>query len=328
MKRIKFVFVVLLSLIVVSCDILDTGRSKKKDYSLQTLDPSNITSTSAVLYASVNVDNLPDKYQLGFFISTNVGPSQYNGTKVLVSDIGNNNTFSALAIDLEGSKTYYYCAFVLVGSSYVFSEEKQLITKPFKFGAVDLGLSVKWANANIGVDTPEGAGDYYAWGEIEPKDGSYSWSTYKYCNGGRNNLTKYNTKANFGYVDNKTVLDDEDDVAHVKLGGSWRMPTWEEMLELMATKGNPAYNWTWKTINDVSGWNISFLGNGNSIFFPSVGNIYNDNHNTSHGHYWSSLLSKEDPDCAWSIEWDKTGVNTGGLADRFIGQSVRAVSEE
>lgn len=98
--------------------------------------------------------------------------------------------------------------------------------------AVDLGLSVKWASFNLGANSPEETGDYFAWGETRPKE-DYSWATYKWCNGSETALTKYNTKHEFGPVDNKTILDPEDDAAHVLLGGKWRMPTNPELKELM-----------------------------------------------------------------------------------------------
>ncbi len=98
--------------------------------------------------------------------------------------------------------------------------------------AVDLGLSVKWASFNLGAGNPEGAGDYFAWGEIQPKE-DYTWATYKWCEGGEKTLTKYNTNSEYGFVDKKKKLDPEDDAAHVLLGGTWRIPTHLELEELM-----------------------------------------------------------------------------------------------
>ena len=95
---------------------------------------------------------------------------------------------------------------------------------------VDLGLSVKWATCNVGATTPEGYGDYFAWGETKPKD-YYAWSTYKYCDSSSLTLTKYCSKSYYGkdsFSDNKTILDSEDDAATVNWGGAWRMPTKEE----------------------------------------------------------------------------------------------------
>ena len=101
--------------------------------------------------------------------------------------------------------------------------------------AVDLGLSVKWANINVGAESPEDYGNYYAWGETSTKE-TYNWSTYFDTNDGGNTFTKYNNEGG------KTVLDPEDDAAHVNWGGSWRMPTQAEWWELIN-----CCTWTWTT---------------------------------------------------------------------------------
>ncbi|MBO7269682.1 MAG: InlB B-repeat-containing protein, partial [Bacteroidales bacterium] len=110
---------------------------------------------------------------------------------------------------------------------------------------VDLGLpsGLKWATCNVGANTPEGYGDYFAWGETSPKN-DYSWSTYKYCKGSKNTLTKYNTDSNYGTVDNKITLDLSDDAARANWGGKWRMPTKAEQDELINN-----CTWTWTTQN-------------------------------------------------------------------------------
>ena len=86
------------------------------------------------------------------------------------------------------------------------------------YGYVDLGLSVKWATCNVGANNPEDYGDYFAWGETTTKD-TYNWSTYKYCNGDYDLLTKYCNKSSYGnngFTDNKTQLELSDDAASVK----------------------------------------------------------------------------------------------------------------
>ena len=191
------------------------------------------------------------------------------------------------------------------------------------FGAVDLGLSVKWATCNIGASTPEEYGDYYAWGETETKEDS-SWETYKY--GDSDALTKYCTNSDHGTVDNKTVLEPEDDVAHVKLGGSWRMPTdaeWEELLE----------NCTWTKTTNYNGTGVEgrivTATNGKSIFLPAAG--YGgtgptiDYWNPS-GHYWSSTIT-DAPHIAWSLYFDSAGHLYGDTFARTWLFSVRPVCE-
>lgn len=86
---------------------------------------------------------------------------------------------------------------------------------------VDLGLpsGLKWTTCNVGVDSPEEYGDYFAWGETTPKT-TCDWGTYKWCNGSETTMIKYCTDSDYGTVDNKTILDPEDDAATVNMGGS------------------------------------------------------------------------------------------------------------
>jgi hypothetical protein len=165
---------------------------------------------------------------------------------------------------------------------------------------VDLGLpsGLKWATCNVGATTPEDYGDYFAWGEVEPKE-YYDWSTYKYGTG-YNQLTKYCTQSSYGkdgFTDNKTVLDPEDDAATVNWGGSWRMPTTAEQDEL---RNN--CTWTWTTQNGVNGYKV--VGpNGNSIFLPAAGYMYEGALYVagSSGYYRSSSLATYNPDYAYYV---------------------------
>ena len=187
------------------------------------------------------------------------------------------------------------------------------------YEAVDLGLSVKWATFNVGATKPEEYGGYYAWGETEEKD-TYNWSTYKWCNGSYYTQTKYCTDSYYGTVDNKTVLDPEDDVAHVKWGGSWRMPTKAEQDELRTN-----CTWTWTTQNGVKGYKVTGT-NGNSIFLPAAGNRYGAYlyDSGSYGRYWSSSLDVGSSYNAYYLYFD-SGHYGWGSNNRYIGQSVRPV---
>ena len=191
-------------------------------------------------------------------------------------------------------------------------------------GAVDLGLSVYWATCNLGAAKPEDYGDYYAWGETEPKE-DYSWSNYKFGTSSSGQIFKYNTINSYGSIDNKTVLEPEDDVAHVKLGGKWRMPTDAEWTELR-TK----CTWTWVTNYNGSGINGRLVEatNGNSIFLPAAGYRYDTGRDKagSRGYYWSSSLSTGFPDDAWRVSFDSDYVYRDEF-DRYFGLSVRPVSE-
>ncbi|MBQ0102709.1 MAG: Ig-like domain-containing protein [Prevotellaceae bacterium] len=186
---------------------------------------------------------------------------------------------------------------------------------------VDLGLSVKWATCNVGAVSPEDYGDYFAWGETEPKD-YYDWSTYKWCNGSNNTLTKYCTSPSYGTVDNKTVLDPEDDAAHVNWGGDWRMPTPAEQEELINN-----CTWKWTTQNGVKGYTVTSNINGNSIFLPAAGYCLGGDVRGQgyYGYYWSS--TSDGSIIAYGLH-----VNSGsqyvGYDSRKLGYSVRAVCQD
>ena len=188
--------------------------------------------------------------------------------------------------------------------------------------AIDLGLSVKWASCNVGANSPEEYGDYFAWGEVTPKH-SYDWSTYKYCAGSSSTMTKYCTRSSSGkdgFTDNKTVLDPEDDVATAHWGGAWRMPTIAEQDEL---EDNCA--WTWTIQNGVNGYKV--VGpNGNSIFLPAAGHMLGGSLDRagSYGYYWSSSLCTDYPDYACRVYF-YSGYVGWSFSYRGYGQSVRPV---
>lgn len=188
---------------------------------------------------------------------------------------------------------------------------------------VDLGLpsGLKWATCNVGATTPEEYGDYFAWGEVEPKE-TYSWSNYKY---GTNydQLTKYCNNSSYGkdgFTDTKTVLDPEDDAAIANWGGAWRMPTKAEQQELIND-----CKWTWTTQNGVNGYNVTGP-NGNSIFLPAAGYMHEGMlyRAGSDGLYWSSSLSKDSQGFAADVDFDSDFVDWSGYP-LFHGLSVRPV---
>ncbi len=192
--------------------------------------------------------------------------------------------------------------------------------------AVDLGLSVKWATCNVGASSPEEYGDYFAWGETEPKS-NYDWSTYKWCNGSENTLTKYCSNSSYGnngFTDNKTVLDLEDDAARVNWGGSWRMPTEAEWTEL---RNNCTRTWT--TQNGVNGYRVTSNKAGytdRSIFLPSAGYKFGTSLSNvgSSGNSWSSSVGTLYPNNAWEVNF-YSGSISSFYSSRCYGFSVRPV---
>ena len=192
---------------------------------------------------------------------------------------------------------------------------------------VDLGLSVKWATCNVGAANPEEVGGFFAWGETETKS-DYSYSTYKFSSSGsKGSYTKYSNN------DNKTVLDPEDDVAHVKWGSNWRMPTWEEMQELIRE-----CTWTWTEVKGIEGFRFTSKKAGyedRSIFLPV--NQYSDEAAIAegmypaYGAYWSSTLCylpsgfmSEDRDHAWGFLFCRD-YPLGNGSYRNEGRSIRPV---
>ena len=192
---------------------------------------------------------------------------------------------------------------------------------------VDLGLpsGTKWATYNVGADSPEDYGDYFAWAETEPKS-YYEWSTYKWCNGSYDTMTKYCTSSSDGTVDNTTTLDLSDDAAYVNWGSSWRMPTEAEQNELR----NTSYTtWILTTQNGVKGYKVTSKINGNSIFLPAAGyRSYSDLLDTgSSGRYWSCSLSTSNSYYANYLYFDSYNVD-GDYGSRGYGRSVRPVLRE
>lgn len=197
---------------------------------------------------------------------------------------------------------------------------------------VDLGLpsGLLWATCNLGATTPEGYGDYYAWGETTTKE-VYNWSTYKYCtadaDGDLQTLTKYNTSSTYGTPDNLTTLEAMDDVATQKLGSGARMPTAAEWRELIA---NTTAEWT--QVNGVAGRKFTAL-NGKSLFLPAAGCRYGSGFVAagSYGFYWSSSLLasllESDPNSAWYFRFHE-GAQSMRYDNRYGGLSVRAVRSQ
>ena len=222
---------------------------------------------------------------------------------------------------IEKSKTP-----VSVNATYsiTVNENINLVAKFYrKPVAVDLGLSVKWASFNVGATSPDEYGDYYAWGETEEKS-VYEWHTYKWCNGSYDTITKYCSNESYGAVDNKTVLELEDDVAHIKWGGNWRIPTTEEQKELLQE-----CDWQWMFLNTTYGCKVTGP-NGNSIFLPAAG--YRIGASIllpgDLSYYWSSSLYEGDYSYGAYVVFFGFDKKYGRSAyGRYYGNSIRPVCE-
>lgn len=148
---------------------------------------------------------------------------------------------------------------------------------------VDLGLRVNWATKNIGANEPSDIGSYFMWGMVE-EDATCSWSTYHLGNN-QNDITKYNDE------DGRTVLVREDDAANKLLGDSWRIPTTDQINELIT-----GCNWTWSTMGGTSGYKVSSKTDATKyIFLPVTGGKAGTAVGEAEkGYYWTKNLVMDD----------------------------------
>ena len=209
-------------------------------------------------------------------------------------------------------KKLFYLAISVMACLFTACEPNNLNVRN-EYESVDLGLSVKWATCNVGANTPEDYGNYYAWGETSTKT-EYRWSTYQYGDG--ENFTKY------GMYDERTILDISDDAAYMNWGGSWRMPTYLEWEEL---RNNCA--WTWYNSNGVRGFKVT-ASNGNSIFLPATGEYDGSSPDGvgSEGGYWSCSRASFNEYTAHAVVFRGGGV-LKGKRWYYTGLSVRPVCQ-
>jgi hypothetical protein len=194
---------------------------------------------------------------------------------------------------------------------------------------VDLGLpsGTLWATCNVGAESPEDYGDYFAWGETKPKE-DYDWFTYEYCEGFFNTLTKYCLQSDYGYRgfrDGKPELFPEDDAATENWGSEWQMPYQEQFEELI----NNSYTTTeWTKQNGIYGCKITSKTNGKTIFLPAAGYWEGTSlgYVGSGGYYWSRTLDSYSYG-ALRLYFDSSDIETNGRL-RCVGQSVRPVRKQ
>lgn len=183
---------------------------------------------------------------------------------------------------------------------------------------VDMGLpsGTLWATRNIGANSPEESGDYFAWGETEPKE-EYYMSNYKWYDYDNELYTKYCTDSGYGMIDDKE-LEPRDDAAWANWGPSWRMPSLEQLREL-----KEKCSWEWIERNGTSGYLVTGP-NGNTIFLPAAGEASFPNAE-GEGYYWSRTLGpSSDPSKAFSLSFNSLWI-LPEQARRSVGYPVRAV---
>ncbi len=332
------------TLMLMTAAVLAAGCNKKNndsDVRVTTYKPQDVTQTSAVCGGDVIVTQGLSLSELGVCWSTSSNPTAEDSH---LSTSNWSEPYVCSITGLEPGTKYHVRAYALRGLEYYYGDDKSFTTEGNSGGGggnggsgngtynghayVDLGLpsGTLWATCNVGATTPEGYGDYFAWGETQPK-GYYDWSTYQYCNGTSTTLTKYCSNSYCGYngfTDNLTTLLPEDDAATANWGGGWRMPTKAEFEELY-------YNTTVAHTqqNGVNGILLT-ADNGNSLFLPAAGRrdgstLYVLDH---YGYYLSSSLNSTDPFplFAWGLYFNVFGSGGGECSHtRYRGSSVRAV---
>ena len=295
---------------------------------LEILEATCVEDTCATLNARLDlIDVLFEDIAYGFLWGTDESTLDHD----CICPETTTDTIQAVLTGLSCQTQYWYRAYVTLDGQTLDGEVRTFTTKPYTAvagEAIDLGLSVKWSSMNLGATSPEGYGDYFAWGENILKD-LYSWETYQWCDGSYEKLTKYNYDTNYGTVDDKSELKDydyEDDVARQALGGQWRIPTYAEWTELVN-----GCTWTWTTQNGVNGRLVTSNANGNSILLPAADCL--EEHGLANvgcfGCYWSSSINTNNlfgPDnarCVWTSPDYVKLTNTF----RYYGMSIRPVSE-
>ena len=290
---------------------------------------SEITANSARCAGEVTNDGGTEVTERGICWSTNVNPTINNSHSSAGTGTG---TFFAMMSGLSANTTYHVRVYATNEAGTVYGLDKEFTT--IEGGGngeheyVDLSLpsGLLWATCNVGANSPEEYGDYFAWGETTPKM-TYSWSAYEYCNGGDdwNTLTKYCNDSYYGYnnfTDNLTTLLFEDDAAKANWGDEWRIPAEEEWHELL---NNTTVRWTQQ--NGVNGM-LFTASNGNTLFLPAAGCHWAAGLDGagSRGYYWSSSLSTAPPLLAWTLDFSRMQwlVLDG---TRCSGRSVRPVRE-
>lgn len=187
-----------------------------------------------------------------------------------------------------------------------------------------MGLSVRWADCNVGASASDDSGNYYAWGETTTK-ASYNRQTYKFYSNSTWVL-KYCTMSDYGNVDNKLVLDSQNDAASANWGELWSTPTKEQWEELA---NSSKCTWEWMTTMRVPGYRVTSKITGNSIFIPTTGYLTPAGYQHGEmGLYWTSSLYpniwKKSYGAAYRFDMRQTSFATGSDS-RHNGRAIRAV---
>ena len=273
----------------------------KEGAKVTTKDVTGITETTAICGGEVTDDGGAEVTAKGVCWSTNENPTIADSHTMNGSGLG---SFTSNITGLGTGNTYYVRAYATTmdGTSYG-------IQKSFTTGnvheCVDLGLpsGLKWATCNVGASTPFGYGNYYAWGEIEPKE-SYDEET----------------SVTWGQEMEDISGNPQYDVARANWGEGWRMPTREEFEELIEE-----CEWEWTNEGGNDGYRVTGP-NGNSIFLPDASYFsWTGLHLFGGGYYWSSTPDESGTQSAYNLRFSSDSYTTTSGYYRYFGLSVRPV---
>lgn len=277
---------------------------------------TDITTESAKCGGEVRCYYDDDIYERGICWSTSSQPDVND--QCATSGVGS-GSFTCEMTGLEDNTTYYVRAYAKMYDYVVYGEQRSFKTEeddeicdPDGYiaghGYVDLGLpsGLKWATCNVGASSPEDYGDYFAWGETSPK-------------------AEYTLENSVTYGEQMSDISGnaQYDAATANWGGSWRMPTKEQMEELVEH-----CEWEWTQVNGVNGAKV--IGpNGSCIFLPAAGDrggssLYDAG---TVGYYWSSTpLDNNNDYRAYYLRFSY-GYEYVYYIRRYFGQSVRPITE-
>lgn len=195
---------------------------------------------------------------------------------------------------------------------------------------VDLGLpsGLKWAKCNLGAETETDYGNYYMWGSTEPSTAEEcNWANTPFNNGSDSYNEEYFTTHKSEWLDDKDNLKPEFDAAYKATDGAARMPTQDDIQELI---DNTFHEWVENFNNsNVNGMKFtSKTDESNHIFIPAAGGCYggSDGSVGDNGYVWSSSLNASGPHDAWGLYFYSDGCNVNGLY-RYGGRSIRPVTD-
>lgn len=284
---------------------------------------SEVTRKSAVISASVQTETADSREPVNIGIAWSASRAaicadgDFESSKVSVKEV-HNGLYSVTLSDLLEGTTYYYAAFTELGGVQVFSSVKEFTTEVFvhKAGdAIDLGLSVKWANYNVGAESPEDYGYYYAWGETAIKSSYTEYNSVTY------GLSTSELRS-LGIIGFDGHLTAAYDAATVNWGKPWRMPTFDEIKELIYS-----CTWKWTTQKGIEGYKVTG-SNGNFIFLPAAGSRYDTSlyDEGELGSHWSATPSYF-AGCAYNLLFDSVDYDWYDGYGCYRGRTVRPVSE-